>query len=93
MAVTVTPTIHLNGTSAAELTRQVETAYTAINAAADALAQAAPNARDYYPQGAGAYSRAADEHTARLVALQSIAADLETIATAIFDATAARERR
>ena len=42
------PTIHLNGTSHDELLRQILDAKEAIRKAVEALANAAPNMRDYY---------------------------------------------
>ncbi len=55
------PTIHLNGTSYANLRDGYITAHDAIDAAIDALANAELNGRDYYPQGPGAYSQARTE--------------------------------
>ena len=48
------PTIHLNGTGANSLADE----YHAIDQASEALAAATCNARDFYPQGPGAYARA-----------------------------------
>jgi hypothetical protein len=58
------PTIHLNGTFGSSLKREYLGAYEAIDNAIEALAGATLNARDFYPQGAGAYSQARAERDA-----------------------------
>lgn len=73
------PTIHLNGTSRKEIEQQLEVATGAIGDAITALQRAAPNARDYYPQGDGAFTVAQDQHTARLRALQAVSDELGMI--------------
>lgn len=78
-----TPTVHLNGTSREELQNQLQEAIWATENAIRKLANAAPNGRDYYPQGQNAWGRANDEHVARLGKLQSVVDDLEQIALAI----------
>jgi hypothetical protein len=47
----VTPTVHLNGTSRADLLYQATGAAGAVQRAQRALAEAWPHGRDYYPQG------------------------------------------
>lgn len=42
------PTVHLNGTSGEALLEQITDASNAISTAIDGLANASPNARDYY---------------------------------------------
>lgn len=66
------PTIHTNGTSKAALLEGYEHATMALNAALMALAQAAPNARDYYPQGAAAFAEAQKGYAADVAALQGV---------------------
>jgi hypothetical protein len=65
-----TPTIHMNGTSPEQLVEQLMKAYRAVDDAMSALAEAAPNGRDYYPQPAGAYSQARSERNAALAQLR-----------------------
>jgi hypothetical protein len=77
------PTIHLNGTSKDALFQQVCNAIDAVHAAGDALAQATPNGRDYYPQGQEAIYAAMRQHEARMTKLREVARELETIAQAI----------
>lgn len=79
------PSIHMNGTSKNELLEQLQTAYSAVDAAMLALANATPNGRDYYPQGPDAIRKAIIEHGERLAKLTTISKELETIALAIVD--------
>ena len=81
----ITPTIHLNGTSKAELLEQLRNAYTAVRNAQKVLQEAAPNGRDYYPQGPGAILQAQSEYESRLTRLQDVAKELEEIQEAIYE--------
>jgi hypothetical protein len=74
------PTIHLNGTSREQLFEGYMDALAAIEYALEAVKYAAPNGRDYYPQGPDAMAQAGDEHILRMKALDKIAAELRTIA-------------
>ena len=74
------PTIHMNGTSRAELLAGYVEAIEALDEAIAALRRAAPNGRDYYPQSPQAYPQARDEHLARIAALDAIRQDLNTLA-------------
>lgn len=56
------PTIHLNGTSKDHLLEAWEKAHAALTEAIKAMAEASPNARDYYPQGPGAFQQAIEQH-------------------------------
>ena len=75
-----TPTIHLNGSSGADLRDQYAEAMSAVRGAVDAVAAAGPNARDYYPQGEHAFAAARAEHVARLEALRNVHHELELLA-------------
>jgi hypothetical protein len=55
------PTIHLNGTGAKPLADEYHAVCQAVDRAFDALAGATCNARDFYPQGPGAYEQARQE--------------------------------
>jgi hypothetical protein len=79
------PTIHLNGTSKAELIEQLCEASQAIDLAYSALKQAAPNGRDYYPQGPEAYTAARAQHEDRLRRLDAVKAEIDELAMAISD--------
>lgn len=74
------PTIHLNGTSKAELFETYFTALDAIASARVALQASAPNGRDYYPQGDNAIRQATADHVARLRLLETIYDELHAIA-------------
>ena len=66
------PTIHLNGTGADSLQQEYRAARRAITAAADALAAATCNARDFYPQEPGAWERARAERQEAFRLLQLV---------------------
>jgi len=74
--------VHLNGSSRESLLEQLETAYTAVNAAMDALRQCAPNGRDSYPVD-GLQQRREAQHRTRQEYLQAVADSLETEAIAL----------
>jgi hypothetical protein len=77
------PTVHMNGTSKAELMRLTMAAMDAADDFFAALAAMTPNGRDYYPQGDQACNAAMAEHRARIVALTCIKAELVDHAEAI----------
>ena len=79
------PTIHMNGTSKDELESQIDGARLALDQALVALHGAAPNARDYYPQGPDAYRVAAGQHRARVEMLQKVLGELGELAEGICD--------
>lgn len=76
----ILPTIHLNGTSKNNLFDGYVTALLAVEAAIDAVAQAAPHGRDYYPQGDHALRQAQAEHQDRLRRLNAISEELHQLA-------------
>lgn len=73
------PTVHLNGTSRSELREQLEAADDALRIAIDRLIAASPNARDYYPQGSGAFDEADDQHRNRVQRLISVREELTVL--------------
>ena len=75
----ITPTIHLNGTSGADLLSQTTDAMRALSAAIKTLQNAGPHGRDYYVQGPRAIDAAMSEHRARLAQLEAVQADLVAI--------------
>ena len=77
------PQIHFNGSGKQRLLDDLEAAYTAIQAAEDALRRCAPNGRDYYTISPVAVTRAGDEHMARMRALRGVCDELAAIAGAI----------
>lgn len=66
------PTVHLNGTSKDEMIDRLSDAGSAVHKAIDALIDARPNARDYYPQGPDAFAQADREHNERLTKLRAV---------------------
>jgi len=66
------PTIHLNGTGAANLKREYRAVLTALHDATEALAQATCHPRDFYPQGDGAWQRARAERKEAFRSLQDV---------------------
>jgi len=86
------PTIHLNGTSLAALAEANDKAHYALLTAIAALAEAAPNGRDYYPQSPDALYKAQDEHYERITRLQSVAKELEQIGEYLATEEARRKR-
>ncbi len=80
------PTVHPNGTSRERLLESLCAATDALVRAMEAVAETAPNARDYYPQGPGAHAEAAREHLDRMQRLESVRRELAAIAEAVSDA-------
>jgi hypothetical protein len=72
--VMILPTIHMNGTSRAELVRGHEAVDDALHTLIDALGGVEFNPRDYYPQGPDAWSAARDQHTAVYAKIREIKA-------------------
>jgi hypothetical protein len=72
MTTPTLPTIHLNGTGADSLYREYQAVRRAIAAAADALAAATCNQRDFYPQDPAAWQRARDERAEAFRLLQQV---------------------
>lgn len=66
------PTVHLNGTGADNLYREYRAVRWAVRAAADALAAATCNQRDFYPQEHGAWERAKAERAEAFRLLQQV---------------------
>lgn len=79
------PTVHLNGTSQSELLNQQTDAAQAIFKAMNALNDASPNGRDYYPQGPDALKKAQKEHADRMQRLRSVYEELQQIAKSLAD--------
>lgn len=87
------PTVHLNGDTADRLVEQNRNVADAARALLEALAEASPNARNFYVQGPNAFSQAASEHTARCEAVRAVMADAATIALAVQEQADERRRK
>lgn len=86
------PTLHLNGTSGADLMSQTVDAMIALSDAIKALQAAGPNGRDYYlQQETNAYTQALQQHWDRLAQLEAVLADLTRISESIHTQTAPRK--
>jgi len=79
------PTIHLNGTSKEQLFAEVCGAAGAIRGAISACSVAAPNARDYYVAGPGAFEAARTQHAEAIANLVSALMYFQAVAEHIAD--------
>lgn len=78
------PTIHLNGTSGADLLSQTDNAMIALSDAIKSLQSAGPNGRDYYLDGdVTAFAQAQQQHCDRLARLEAVEAELVAISESI----------
>jgi hypothetical protein len=75
-----TPTIHRNGSAREVLIEQYMAAAGAVATAIEVVRAAAPNGRDYQPQGDDAALQARREHEARLTRLGEVLDELQIIA-------------
>jgi len=86
----ILPTIHLNGTSPIDLLEGWLKISHALNDALQAMYNEGPNARDYYPQGVGAFPLAQTEHCQRVLKIQQIKAEIDAIVDHVADAEGGR---
>jgi len=77
------PLVHLNGTSKQQLIDGLCEAYAKLCDAYDALKQAAPNRRDYYPLPDNWWEAAQAQHRERLLAIDAIRDSLQAEIEAI----------
>jgi len=73
------PTVHMNGDTKATLVSDNVAAHNAIDNAIDIVAKAAPNGRNFYPQGDGAINEAIAQHFKRIEGLKAVRQEFETI--------------
>jgi hypothetical protein len=73
------PSVHLNGTSRDALVRQYEAAEQGLRAALEGLCETAPNGRDYYVQGGGAFAEAQDAHYSRVDRVRAVLDEIEAL--------------
>ncbi len=74
------PRVHMNGTSAASLFAQYETALNAVTAAIEAHQKIECHGRDYYVISSEAASIAYREHRERFAKLEQVRQELEDLA-------------
>ena len=72
MTEIIVPTIHPNGDTAKTLIEQLLSVRNALVSTTGALRDAAPNARNYYPQGDMAFTAARNQYNRRMDALLNI---------------------
>ena len=88
----IKPTIHLNGSSPERLRDGYRNARRALHKAMEAINEAAPNGRDYYPQGENAFNVAAKEHYERVARLKETLEELNALEEHVQDQMDARRR-
>ena len=81
MTSPIVPTVHVNGTSREALMAQRSDAIRALHVARKALAEAAPNARDF---PSGGYPEAVTQHEQRLDAITKVIRSIDAERQAIF---------
>lgn len=86
------PLVHMNGTSGEALLSGYVQAGAVLTKAIEALHDAAPNARDYYPLGDDAFSAARREHEGRAGRLMGVLKEIYELAEHVQDAMDARRR-
>jgi len=79
----IAPKVHLNGSSRETLREGYRDAADAVLRAREALRDTRPNARDYYPQGDAAYTKAVAEHMSRCHRIQSVLDELRALCDAV----------
>lgn len=79
------PTIHLNGTSRAQLHTDYRNAAATLRRALNDLAATAPHGRDYYVQSGNAIATAIEQHVSRVQRVESVMKELEEIAVHLMD--------
>lgn len=87
------PSVHMNGTSGEELFNQALNAARVLRLSLDAMAAAAPHARDYYIQGADVFTNAQRDYVQRIGKIREVADDMMAIAENIRDTLDARRKK
>lgn len=89
----IKPTIHLNGSDPVRLKELYWEAQHALGEALRKIHEAWPNARDYYPQGDGAYEKARAEEEERIRAAKRLQEEYMALYEHCEDAVHEREER
>lgn len=77
------PTVHLNGTGRKGLTKQCELVYTKTQELIEAMSDASPHGRDYYPQGDDAFNEAYNAHLELRSLVARVQSEFLTLGVAI----------
>jgi hypothetical protein len=89
----VNPLIHLNGTSARDLTAGWDRIAERLCDLCDAWGDLEFNARDYYPQGSDAWPRACTEREAMARRIREVQTYVNRVRESLYEQEAERERR
>lgn len=81
----IIPVVHLNGTSKESLLNGYLEVHRALISSLDKLSDAAPNGRDYYLSGTGAFEKAREQHDNRVKKLVLVKDEIEYIINSIYD--------
>ena len=81
----ITPKLHLNGDSFKTLFEGHCEVAGKLRETLRVLQENAPNARNFYVQGPDAFACARDEHAARVLKLQEVLSEVETILESLTD--------
>lgn len=79
----LTPTVHLNGSSREHLLENFVEAADNLRIALQFMEAAAPNPRDYYPQGPNVFEIARREHTARVEHVKAVLGQYEALVNSV----------
>jgi hypothetical protein len=81
--VTAIPTLHLNGSAYATLRDGYMAAIEALQTAGTALADTAPNQRDFYVQAVPTFTQAVEQHVRRYREIERMVQELTEIVVAL----------
>ena len=79
------PLVHLNGTGKEQLLSDLQKVGSSLRKSLEALSEAAPNQRDYYPMGDEAWRRARKQHEERVRILRVLHEEVALVAEGIMD--------
>jgi hypothetical protein len=79
------PTVHLNGTSRDELVRQQKAVIGQAWALREALHDAMPNGRDFYPHGPDVINEAVQKHREKLIWCENLITECNKAIESIMD--------
>jgi hypothetical protein len=89
----ITPRLHLNGSSYADLMEPLNFAHNALRNAQEALNRCYPNGRDYYVISPTAINQAMTEHAQWMRKLSDVKQDIDAVREAVQDQQDERDRQ